>query len=76
MPGILHPLRSAPSTSNGEDGTIYVPSLDEALALALSLCPAGESVSLHEAHCPVTPEAPHLCDCEPQIFIPQARGKS
>lgn len=72
MAGILHPPRSV----SDEDGTISVPTLDEALALALSLCPAGESVSLHAASCKVTPEAPHLCDCEPQIFLPQARGKS
>lgn len=65
MPGVLHDPR-----------TIHVPTLDEALALALalSMCPPGESVSLHEANCLVTPEHPDACTCDARVYLPSPKA--
>ena len=48
---------------------ITVMTEDEAIALALEMCPPGEFITIHAAECPV-PEGD--CDCEPLILRPGA----
>ncbi len=66
MAGVLQP--------QFDSNTVHVMTEDEAIALALQMCPDGESFSIHEATCAVTPENPDGCTCTPTTYRPGARA--
>lgn len=68
MPGILHD--DAPELEEPTNPDIEVPDFETGLALALSMCPEGECVTVHDAECPVTAERPSDCNCDVQKFWP------
>lgn len=41
---------------------------EEAVAMALEMCPPGESISLHRKDCEVTPEEIWRCTCIPMVL--------
>jgi hypothetical protein len=73
MPGILQPRLDVP---NDDDSDIHVPTLDEAIALAIAMCPEGESITLHTPECAVTAEHPEWCDCDVKVITPGARPRA
>lgn len=62
MAGILHGTDDEEHTL-ADDEEIIVPTMEEGVALALEMCPEGESIEIHESWCDVT-----ACTCMPHVI--------
>jgi hypothetical protein len=65
MPGVLHQQVIA--------RVLEVQTEDEGIALALAMCPPGETIELHEPECAI---AVGGCTCVPRLITAPAHGRA
>ena len=62
---------AAPADDDSSDEILVDCSLEQGIALALEMCPDGESIEIHEPWCDVT-----ACTCMPQVIKKPVRASA